>query len=53
MKTRVEKQKTTLKAKDALNRLSNGESTVNEIRSKFGLQTIPDKACDQKFTKVQ
>lgn len=42
-------KKITDKAQDALNRLSKGESTINKIRSEFGLKPLEDESADELF----
>jgi len=45
--------KTTNKAVEALKRLSNGESTLNEIRIEFGLEPNNSKMANHKLTIKQ
>lgn len=45
------KEKTTDKAQDALNRLSQGKNTINQIRSEFELEPI--EGGDEYSTTVQ
>lgn len=47
-----EKEITTEKAADAAKRLSEGKSTINQIRSEYGLKPLDDESADKIFTKV-
>ena len=45
----LKKEMTTNKAQDALNKLSQGEETINQIRDEFGLKPIQDEFCNKPF----
>lgn len=46
----ISKEKTINKVQEALNRLSKGESTVNEIRQEFGLSKLDNNDSNKKIT---
>ena len=49
----AEKEKTIDNAQDAFNRLSQGHSTINQIRTEYGLKQIEEKCANELLvTKV-
>jgi hypothetical protein len=44
-----EKEMTTEKAQDALNQLSEGRSTINQVRTELGLKPLDDESANELY----
>ncbi|HHV73074.1 MAG TPA: hypothetical protein GXX41_00180 [Thermoanaerobacterium sp.] len=51
-KDKFQEEKTIEIAKNAQKRLSEGKSTINQIRTEYGLKPLDDESADKIFTKV-